>query len=75
MADALQPLNDAIAQLKADVAAEVAAVHARIVAIIAAATGSGVSVDPAELQSAVDALGALHSTLTADTTALPGATA
>lgn len=72
--DPLSPLAAAVAEVKADVAAEIAAIHARIVAIIAAATGSGTSVDPAELQAQVDALGALHTTLTADTAALPTAT-
>ncbi len=49
--------------------------HDRIAAIIAAATGSGVQVDPAELAQAVSDLNALHTNLTADTAALPTANA
>lgn len=74
MSDPLDPLKAAVAQIKADVAAQIKAAHDRIVAIIAAATGAGAQVDPAELQAAVDDLNTLHQTLTADTAALPGAT-
>jgi hypothetical protein len=75
MTDALATLNSAIATLKADVAAEIKAAHDRFAAIIAAATGSGTTVDPAELQAAVDQLNSLHTTLTTDTAAIPTATA
>jgi hypothetical protein len=73
MSDPLQPLDDAVAEIKADVATEIKAIHDRITAIIAAANGATV-IDPAELQASVDALSALHTTLTADTAALPTAT-
>lgn len=86
MTSPLQSLNDVVATIKADAAAvlaaaaaEVSAVHARIVAILAAAAG-GTVIDPAELQAQVDALTAAHTSLqaaaaslTADTVALPGA--
>lgn len=74
MSDNLGSLKAAVETIKADVAAEIKAVHDRIVAIIAAATGTGVSVDPTELQAQVDALNSLHQTLTADTASLPTAT-
>lgn len=74
MSDPLASLNAAIATIKADIAAEIKAAHDRIVAIIAAATGTGTQVDPAELQAAVDQLATLHTSLSADTAALPTAT-
>jgi hypothetical protein len=73
MSTPLEALDTIVATLKADVAAEIKAVHDRISAIVAAAQG-GTVIDPAELQAQVDALNALHQTLTADTAALPTAT-
>lgn len=73
MSTPLEALDTIVATLKADVAAEIKAVHDRISAIVAAAQG-GTVIDPAELQAQVDALNALHQTLTADTAALPAAT-
>jgi hypothetical protein len=73
MSTPLEALDTIVATLKADVAAEIKAVHDRISAIVAAAQG-GTVIDPAELQAQVDALNALHQTLTADTATLPAAT-
>lgn len=70
--DVLKPLTDAVAAVFAAADAEITAIHARLSAIAAAATG-GTVIDPAELQAQVDALSNLKAKLAADTAALPTA--